>query len=361
MSSPVAAVVDVVIVGAGVSGLVAARRLVAGGLDVVVLESRDRVGGRLRSHTDDNGNRLDLGATWFWPGERHVEALIEELGIRTHPHHLAGDALYHDPPNASKRLAGNPIDVPSGRFTDGAASVAEALADQLPDGVLDLTSPVRSVTVIENEHGRAIRVERAGGAVDAGHVIIALAPALAVDRIRFEPPLADQIAGLARVTPVWMGAIAKVIVRYPAPFWRARGLSGSAISHVGPMRELHDICGPGGDPAALFGFVPLAPDTAPPAQEQLRRQLAELFGPDAPEPIELIVADWRADPDTSPPGVDQLSAYQAFGHDLYQVPALDGRLHWASTETSPVSPGHIDGAIFAAERAVRAVLDAGWQ
>ncbi|MDX3229176.1 FAD-dependent oxidoreductase [Streptomyces sp. ME19-01-6] len=45
-----------------------------------------------------------------------------------------------------------------------------------------------------------------------------------------------------------------------------------------------------------------------------------------------------------------------FGHSLYQRPTLDGRLHWASTETATDHAGHIEGALAAGERAAAAVL-----
>ena len=133
---------------------------------------------------------------------------IDELGIRTHFHYLDGDALYHDPTNGSQRLDGNPIDVPSYRFTDGATSITDTLANQLPDGVLRLASPARSVTTIETPEGQALRVDHAGGPIEAEHVIVAMPPALAIEHIRFTPPLPHQVAGLAKITPVWMGAIA---------------------------------------------------------------------------------------------------------------------------------------------------------
>ncbi|HKK94534.1 MAG TPA: FAD-dependent oxidoreductase, partial [Longimicrobiales bacterium] len=92
---------DVVVVGAGVSGLRVARGLQDGGVGVVVLEARDRVGGRLRSVGGVDGDvpaaALDLGATWFWPGEERIRALVVELGLPIHRQYRDGDALYDDP------------------------------------------------------------------------------------------------------------------------------------------------------------------------------------------------------------------------------------------------------------------------
>ena len=193
------------------------------------------------------------------------------------------------------------------------------------------------------------------GTTAAQHVVLALPPALAMHRIAFEPGLPERIASLAAATPVWMGAMAKVVVRYEHAFWRDIGLAGSAISHLGPMREIHDMSGPDGSPAALFGFVPLTGASPLPDDQAVVDQLTELFGPGAASPLEITIKDWRTDPDTSPPGVGALQAYQTYGHPLFQEPAWDGRLHWASTETATDAPGHIEGALAAAERAVTAI------
>jgi monoamine oxidase len=83
---------DVVVIGAGVAGLVAAERVRAAGRSVVVLEARDRVGGRTESapHGD---RRLDLGATWIGADHRRARALVAELGLRLVPTYTGGRAV----------------------------------------------------------------------------------------------------------------------------------------------------------------------------------------------------------------------------------------------------------------------------
>jgi monoamine oxidase len=81
--------VDVVVVGAGLSGLAAARRVRAAGLSVRVLEASDRVGGRVRTEPFA-GTYVDLGGQWIGPGQDRVAALIAELGLKTFPTHHAG-------------------------------------------------------------------------------------------------------------------------------------------------------------------------------------------------------------------------------------------------------------------------------
>lgn len=83
---------DVVVIGAGFAGLTAARELVRQGLDVVVLEGRDRVGGR-SSTTTLAGVHVDLGGTFVGPTQDAVLALAAELGCPTTPTYIDGTNL----------------------------------------------------------------------------------------------------------------------------------------------------------------------------------------------------------------------------------------------------------------------------
>jgi len=258
--------------------------------------------------------------------------------------------MYHQP-EGSQRINGNTLDSASGRFFHGADRLTNQLAAQLDPDVLHLNHVVESIDATQAE----IVVATPDRKVSAGHVVLALPPALVVDRISFTPALPERIAGLAAATPVWMGAITKVVVHYETAFWRAEGLAGSAISHYGPMREIHDMSGPDGTPAALFGFVP---GTGEPTvtTDEVVAQLVEIFGANAASPLDVTIQDWRTEKFTSPPNVEQLGAYQTYGHEIYTQPALDGRLHWSSTETAQQNPGHIEGALVAAQRAVANIL-----
>lgn len=82
-----ATTVDVLVVGAGLAGLVAARDLVAAGLDVLVLEARDRVGGRMHNVEVPGapGVLVESGGQWVGPTQDRVLALIGELGLQTFP------------------------------------------------------------------------------------------------------------------------------------------------------------------------------------------------------------------------------------------------------------------------------------
>ncbi len=85
---------DVVIVGAGLAGLTAARNLVATGHRVVVVEARDRVGGRVLNHSLDGGAVAEAGGEFVGPTQDRILALAAEVGVPTFDSYDTGDNIY---------------------------------------------------------------------------------------------------------------------------------------------------------------------------------------------------------------------------------------------------------------------------
>ena len=81
---------DVVIIGAGISGLFAARKLKDAGLNVIVLEASHRVGGRLYTKYLPDGTAFDLGGQWIGPEMHRITDLVEELGLESFPQDNSG-------------------------------------------------------------------------------------------------------------------------------------------------------------------------------------------------------------------------------------------------------------------------------
>ncbi|SER62231.1 flavin monoamine oxidase family protein [Corynebacterium cystitidis] len=92
---------DVVVVGAGPSGLMTARTLKKRGLSVAVLEARDRVGGRTWNGNvvDEAGNKhfIEIGGQWISPDQTRLIDLIDELGLETFSRYRDGKSVYVDP------------------------------------------------------------------------------------------------------------------------------------------------------------------------------------------------------------------------------------------------------------------------
>src|SRR5687768_14685699 len=84
--------VDVVVVGAGFSGLTAARKLEQAGASVVVLEADDRLGGRAMPGRIA-GHVIDRGGQWVAPSQAYLLALADEFGVKTYEQYTDGENI----------------------------------------------------------------------------------------------------------------------------------------------------------------------------------------------------------------------------------------------------------------------------
>jgi monoamine oxidase len=84
---------DVLVVGAGLAGLVAARDVQAGGASAIVLEARERVGGRLLNEDIGDGKVVEVGGQWIGPTQDRIAELARSVGVDTFPTWLDGDNL----------------------------------------------------------------------------------------------------------------------------------------------------------------------------------------------------------------------------------------------------------------------------
>jgi len=356
---PVARMFDVAIVGAGLCGLALARQLTARGLEVVVIEARERLGGRMHTrYCEATGQAMDFGPTWFWTEtEPRITALLGELALASQPQADPGDALWLTDPNQrpERRIHAGGVHVGARRIEGGAGKLAQALADDLPPGTVRLGVALHAL----RDRGAFLELlPVAGHAIRARQAVLALPPRLVGERLEFAPPLPVAVQDALAAAPTWMAAQAKAVTTFATPFWRAAGHSGNAfVRHAqAVLGEVFDASE--GEAGALGGFIALNPAQ----RENFKRgmpmlidsQLAQLYGPEAQHGHQHL-QDWAEEAWTcsaldraGPPEPPQ-------ANPLLRQPQWAGRLFFGGSETAAHGAGHMEGALEAADRIAHAL------
>ena len=355
----------VVVIGGGLAGLYAAWRLTQVGVNVVLLEAQQRLGGRILSESlpgldNASSTAFDLGPTWYWPAlQTRLPRLIRQLGLHAFEQPADGDAMFEASPGHRQRMASGPVMAGSMRLRGGMACLITALASRIdPDHVrlghrvigLHGVDGALVLDVTINDEGPSMKLR-------ASAVVCTLPPRLLARSVSFDPPLPAAVTTGWSAVPTWMAAQAKFVAVFEHAFWRDAGLSGQAQSRVGPLVEIHDATEPGGQPA-LFGFVGVPAEVRRSAGAQLQEaalaQLKRLFGPDAATPLRTFYKDWADDPfiatiddTTAPP------SHPAYGARTALPASWKGRLWLAGSESAREYNGYLEGALEAAEVAVQ--------
>jgi monoamine oxidase len=356
------AMIEIAIVGGGLSGLALANTLSLAGCEVAVYEARPRLGGRILSAPLGDGGRGDLGPTWFWPAQqRRIAGLVAHLGLATTPQYEDGDHLWQGEAGAEPKAVAQPgVHAGAVRLAGGMDALTDALAARLP------ADAIRTEHVLTHvrDHGThvALCFDTPAGTVtvSAATAVIALPPRLVDETLVFEPELPPLTRVAMRETPTWMATQAKLVAPQPSAFWRRAGRSGTAVAPYpgAVLAELWDACDPDGH-AALAGFVGL--DAA--QRERFTgglpmlaaSHLVQFFGPEA-DPEHTQVQDWATERFTcsARDKVEPAEHPDSVGEAL-QRPFWQGRLHFGGSETAAYAPGYMEGALEAAGRIHKAI------
>ncbi len=349
---------DIAIIGAGLSGLAVAEALSQSGQDVQVFEARSRVGGRVLSETAGSG-RFDLGPAWIWPHNTRVLQMADRLGLTVHRQFSDGNLVFEGPDGRIQRNLAFATMGDGLRIAGGLAALTESLAAQIDENRVHLSHHIDSIDL----SGNAIELQGTspeGTFVATAHrLVLALPPRLLAESVSLTPQPDAAVLSALKAVPTWMAGHAKIVAVYDRPFWREAGLSGDAMSHIGPLMEIHDATDEATGAPALFGFVnpALSQSDAETLEQSTVAQLARLFGPEANRPTAILFKNWSNDPNTAI-AEDRSGPAQ---HPTYGIPQpvarwLDPRIILAGTEAAPQNGGFLEGALEAAETAVEKVI-----
>lgn len=349
---------EVIIIGGGIAGLTAAYALKKQGLRPMILESNNRLGGRIYTKSNNNQS-IELGATWVFE-DVVLKQLIAALGLDLYPQYLKGDALIkYDPSMAIQK---SPTDsLMNGaiyhKVKGGTGAIIQALSDQLDADRILLNKKVVALAY-QNE---SISLTLDNGSIMKGaKVIITVPPKVIAHQINITPQLNNH--QLMQSTHTWMGDSAKFTLLLDRDYWRKNNLSGFVYSNYGLIREIQDHSSSDGKSFGLLGFIQptggLVGDFKK-RKQVIIQELKELFGIDEENVLaydDFLWGEYFVDAQGQNYNTG-LMPHQNNGHSSFLQSHFDNHLFFAGAETSPSNPGYMEGAVNSAYRAVSLMLN----
>jgi len=338
---------DVLIIGAGLSGLATAYYLRKSDLTVNIVEARERLGGRIFTKYKEDTAPQEMGATWLGRKHLHLMRLLQELNIGIFEQ-ILGQTAHYEPISTSppQLVSLPPNNDPSFRIQGGTSTLINALAENLSKEQIFLSETVKSVKSKENN----LIVETNNRLFKAKKVVSTLPPYLLVNSIKFEPKLPDSLLEIAQITHTWMGESIKIGLTYEKPFWREKNFSGTIFSAVGPIPEMYDHSNYEDSFYSLKGFLNSSYFSVS-KKERLNlitKQLQKYYGEQALNFVDYNEVVWRNEPFTFSNYETHILPHQNNGHSVFQEKYMNGKFIVAGAETGQNHPGYMDGAVSSA-------------
>lgn len=338
-----------IIIGAGLTGLLLAYRLKQKGIPFVILEARNRIGGRIHTYTSSQATPIEMGATWLGMQHKALVQLLDELSIPYYKQFMDGKAWY-EPTTLSppQEVLLPPNENPSYRIQGGSHALINRLAQELTPDELHCNTKVLNVESKETH----LLVTTHNQEFIASKVITTLPPNLLVNTIQFSPELPKELVSASKKTHTWMGESIKFGISYDQAFWKEQQWSGTLFSNVGPITEMYDHSNYKQNKFALKGFLSSTlSDISKEAREtKVLEQLERSFGKVVTKHLSYEETIWQNQEYTYFPYENYVLPHQNSGHLVFQDSYYNHRLYIAGSETSSVYGGYMEGAVQSAQQ-----------
>lgn len=343
----------IIIIGAGLSGLLTGYRLKKEGIPFKILEARSRIGGRINTIYGTENTPVEMGATWFGNQHRHLISLLEELGIGSFEQYMDGTVFFQPFSTSPAQSIQIPSQAPSYRISGGTSNLINTLYQKLDEKDIKLNQSVKEIR-FQNDSVQVITEE----VFEGDKVVLAIPPKLWAKKIVFEPDLPDNLMSIAQQTQTWMEDSIKIALTYKNPFWEEENLSGTLFSNTGPVTELYDHCDHQRSKYALCGFInsSFKQLTYSERREKVIDQIRNVFGEKAEDFTDYEECIWSNEQHTFEASDIPLFPHQNNGNQIFSNSFMNDKLLISSSESALEFPGYMDGAVYSANETAKKII-----